>query len=409
MSWTAPRTWTAGEIVTAAIMNSAVRDDLRFIKGLDGTVVLEDGLNLGANELTINSLETVGVDGIVNKEQMEDHTHADADNCGTVAHSALTGLTTGDDHTQYQKESLLTTQGDMPYATGASAWARLAKGGALQYLRMNAGDTAPEWATAPSDSIAMYGDGNDGNVTISVNTNLSRDMYYNNLTIDSTKILSTKGYRIFVAGALDNNGTIEHNGASTANGTGGAGAVTGTMSGGGDGGNSNGGGGGGGGGGGLIFIASRTIDNTGGVIQANGGNGSDGISIAEGQSGTGSAGGSVSPSAEGGAGGAGGQGNGTAGGAGGTTTTTYGVRSALQELVSKTIGGGAGGGGGSCNQTIGAGGGGGGGGGAIIIIYDTVTAWATEECAGGSGGAFLTDGTNGTAGTAGTVIKIANI
>uniref|UniRef100_A0A6M3KZD9 Uncharacterized protein n=1 Tax=viral metagenome TaxID=1070528 RepID=A0A6M3KZD9_9ZZZZ len=164
MSWTLPVTWVAGTVVTAADMNSAVRDNLRFIKGLDGTVVLDDGLNLGANELTINSLETVGVDGIVNKEQMEDHTHADAANCGTVAHSALTGLTTGDDHTQYQKESLLTTAGDMPYATGASAWARLAKGGALQYLRMNAGDTAPEWAAFTVGTATVVGKSSDETV-----------------------------------------------------------------------------------------------------------------------------------------------------------------------------------------------------------------------------------------------------
>jgi hypothetical protein len=38
------------------------------------------------------------------------HTHADAANAGTVAHSALTGLTSpADDHTQYQLESLLPT------------------------------------------------------------------------------------------------------------------------------------------------------------------------------------------------------------------------------------------------------------------------------------------------------------
>ena len=45
-------------------------------------------------------------------------------------------------------KSLLTTQGDMIYATGASTPARLAKGTALQYMRMNSGATAPEWANA---------------------------------------------------------------------------------------------------------------------------------------------------------------------------------------------------------------------------------------------------------------------
>ena len=40
------------------------------------------------------------------------------------------------------------TQGDILYATGATTLAKLAKGTALQQLRMNAGATAPEWAAA---------------------------------------------------------------------------------------------------------------------------------------------------------------------------------------------------------------------------------------------------------------------
>ncbi|WP_287323717.1 hypothetical protein [Mesorhizobium sp.] len=39
--------------------------------------------------------------------------------------------------------------GDIIYATGAGTWGRLAKGTALQTLRMNAGATAPEWGTLP--------------------------------------------------------------------------------------------------------------------------------------------------------------------------------------------------------------------------------------------------------------------
>lgn len=38
-------------------------------------------------------------------------------------------------------------QGDLIYASSASAWARLAKGTASQVLTMNAGATAPEWQT----------------------------------------------------------------------------------------------------------------------------------------------------------------------------------------------------------------------------------------------------------------------
>jgi len=133
-------------------MNAHVRDNTRYLKGLDGAVTLSDGLNLGANELTINSLETVGVDGIVNKEQVEDHTHQDADNCGTLDHGlALTGLT-DDDHTQYTKKATLTTQGDLYYASGASTPARLAIGAAGKYLYSDGTD--PSWVVG---TIPQYG------------------------------------------------------------------------------------------------------------------------------------------------------------------------------------------------------------------------------------------------------------
>lgn len=78
MAWTSPRTWVAGETVTAALMNTHVRDNL---------------------------LETT--------------------------------------------PAKVTTQGDIVYATGANAIARLAKGTKYQGLRMNSGATAPEWANAP--------------------------------------------------------------------------------------------------------------------------------------------------------------------------------------------------------------------------------------------------------------------
>lgn len=44
MAWTAPRDWVADEVVTAAVMNSAVRDNLRYLKGLDGDITFEDDI-----------------------------------------------------------------------------------------------------------------------------------------------------------------------------------------------------------------------------------------------------------------------------------------------------------------------------------------------------------------------------
>jgi len=54
--------------------------------------------------------------------------------------------------------------------------------------------------TAVPDEI--YGSGADGNVTISTNTTLTRDMYYNNLTIADGVHLNTAGYKVYVRNSL---------------------------------------------------------------------------------------------------------------------------------------------------------------------------------------------------------------
>lgn len=62
MGWTAPRTWVTAEVVTAALMNTHVRDNLRYLKGLDGTPTIASGLILdntdGDEFLQVPSLTT---------------------------------------------------------------------------------------------------------------------------------------------------------------------------------------------------------------------------------------------------------------------------------------------------------------------------------------------------------------
>ena len=72
------------------------------------------------------------------------------------------------------------------------------------------GDCKSSWAFV-GESVG-FGDGSDGDVTISSDTSLSRDMYYNNLTINPGVTLNPNGYRIFVKGTLINNGKISRNG-----------------------------------------------------------------------------------------------------------------------------------------------------------------------------------------------------
>ena len=124
---------------------------------------------------------------------------------------------------------------------------------------------------------------------------LKRDIYMQDLTINSGVYLETNGYRIFVRGTLHNEGWIRNDGADGTDGGltstysaggGGAGGAGGTLasgtagSAGGRGGyelgGENGGGGGGAGGsGGTILISARYLTGDGGV-RAAGGDGGDG-------------------------------------------------------------------------------------------------------------------------------------
>ena len=64
----------------------------------------------------------------------------------------------------------------------------------------------------------VFGDGSDGDITISSDTSLARDMYYENLTINNGVTLTSSGFRIFVRGTLTNNGTISAKGNDGTNG-----------------------------------------------------------------------------------------------------------------------------------------------------------------------------------------------
>ena len=57
----------------------------------------------------------------------------------------------------------------------------------------------------------VYGNGTDGVVVISntgTPTVLTRDMYYDTLTVNANCTLITNGFRVFVKNTLTNNGTI---------------------------------------------------------------------------------------------------------------------------------------------------------------------------------------------------------
>lgn len=109
----------------------------------------------------------------------------------------------------------------------------------------------------------FVGDGSDGTVTLTTPTILTRDMYYENLTVNSGVILNTGGYRIFVRDTLTVDGTIRRNGNDGSNGGKG---VTGAVF-------PIGAAGGPGGAGGLALGSGSVYGSTVGTPGANGGKG----------------------------------------------------------------------------------------------------------------------------------------
>jgi hypothetical protein len=114
--------------------------------------------------------------------------------------------------------------------------------GAATATTQTVGDSSTKLATTEFVSsmaggafIQWFGDGSDGDLTISSGTTtLTRDMFYNNLTISGTGKLVPNGYRVFIAGTLDltaaGASAISHTGG--AGGTGGNGTSTGPGAGG---------------------------------------------------------------------------------------------------------------------------------------------------------------------------------
>jgi hypothetical protein len=324
---------------------------------------------------------------------------------------------------------------------------------------LNADSSTP--AEAEAVKRELFGDGSDGDVTIGSNTSLARDMYYQDLTVNSGRTLDTNGYRIFVRGTLRNYGTIDFSGNDGADGQVSAGSA-------------NPGAGGAGG-------AKRDDGTLYGGTAGKAGRGYP-------DSGDGNGEGKTCLGADGADGGAGGDGNdsdGAAGGTGGTATaetvklkeehqnlsdgeTTfstyllaeastngellstsagaagggYGGRGRMVAAPNTEYGGGGGGGGGAGGGVIvisaykvinegsilalggdggdggngesvslagGGGGGAGGNGGTIILLYSLLTTVGTISAYRGNrgvGGAGYQTGVNGTNGTNGKIFKI---
>lgn len=253
---------------------------------------------------------------------------------------------------------------------------------------------------------AFFGDCSDGDATISSGvTALTRDMYYNNLTISGTGAISFQNQRVFVCGTLDisNAPVFALDGSGTS-------------------GNNGGNGGAAGGGGSNVGVGTNIQGRAGG----GGGAGGSAGAGAQGSTGTG---GNAITGGTGGSGGAGGNGSSTNGGnqRNPVGVTNYPMRDITTWFTPQTGGGGqvftggsGSGGGGGGGDLINSGGGGGGGGASGQTVYlcaniiktssstgaATITAWGGQGGAGGSPTAGNTGGGGGGGGGNGGWIVI---
>ena len=94
----------------------------------------------------------------------------------------------------------------------------------------DSGNDAVNKTYADLQYINVFGDGSDGDVTISAPTTLARDMYYNSLTLSGANDVTTDGYKVFVKTTLTRSAAstskFKNNGGNGGNGTAGTSALT---------------------------------------------------------------------------------------------------------------------------------------------------------------------------------------
>lgn len=264
-------------------------------------------------------------------------------------------------------------------------------------------------------SSVYFGDGSDGDVTLSMDTTLTRDMFYNNLDFNGYT-LYTNGFRVFVKDTSSGSGNLQASGGDGGNGTNGNDALVGSAGTGGSGGAAGAaahsagylpapaaGKAGGAGGGGFYGFGAGTAGTAGTAGAAISSSiGSNGASNAANTGGNGGIGNS-NPAAAGGTGGTGG----TGGVATALSASVGGVRNmtnllpwrafpdgsspiAFQGHGGSGSGGGGGGGGGATTGSSGGGGGGGGGsggnGGYIVFCTKNISGSFNIIAIGGNGG-----------------------
>lgn len=213
-AWTAPQTWTTAQLVTAADMNTDIRDNSRYLKGLDGVPTIESGLiidNTDGDEYLklplLSTAECSSVLGAEGKFAFDEQTHHPKYYTGSavIEVNNIANL-----HLSSE------TRGDTLYFDGSN-WARLAKGSTDDILTQGAND--PYWNAAPGfyslttaintswaaasvaasteeDRLATIN--GRGGALISVTGDATNASQYVNIYIDGTKVFAIVANAAFI-------------------------------------------------------------------------------------------------------------------------------------------------------------------------------------------------------------------
>lgn len=412
----APRTWT----LPAA--NSVNAGQLLVLIDESGTVST-------TNTITINRAGADTINGATSAVLRTAYGQARLFSDGVSKWTdAVTGVSRGGTGLQ-----TLPTNGQLLIGnstTQAYTQSTLTAGAGVSIVNTPGVITISQTPGSPALPAGSVGDGVDGDVVISINTTLTRDMFYNNLTVNAGVTLNPGGFTIFVKNTLTVAATgiiarAANNGANASGATAGAagaalaGTTVGTT--------------GAGGAGATGDLDAGASGATSGAISGEGGVGGVGGNAGQGSGGTfpggsgGNAGvvtiryfrnfqenwkytavGTYMPTGSGGGGGAAGGGdtvnNGRGGGGGGGAGAPIFILCstlANSGIIRSKGGNGGNGGAGAVGNVGGGAGGGGGGGGKIMILCNTVTSAGTLDVTGGTRGTGSAGAGTGTAGSDG--------
>ncbi len=171
MSWTSPRTWNVGEIVTKALMDLHIRDNLKYLKGESGVPTTQSGLiidnTLGSEYLKLPLLTTSQTGTVLTTEGQTAHdsqTHRIKVHDGTAVRSLVSTIDVDDtpvdaattdpvsSNWAYDFINTLTASQDLPIASAAGVWTKLVKGTANQWLKMASDASTVGWSSITGNS-----------------------------------------------------------------------------------------------------------------------------------------------------------------------------------------------------------------------------------------------------------------